>query len=73
VTLAILSLLGALVPFGIWLWKRRAAKQDSPVEQNREAYKQAEREQAGPNVALSDSLDELDRQQRLHSPPDRHQ
>lgn len=72
-TVAILSLLGALVPFAIWLWKRQAARQDSPVEQHREELKQADRPVTNPTVALSDSLDELERLERLHPPADRKQ
>ena len=54
-TLAILGLLGALVPFGIWLWKRRAARQEDPREQHRQAYDQADHPQSKPNVELADT------------------
>lgn len=60
-TMAILTLLGALIPFGIWLYKRHAEKAASPVEQHREKYEQIEKPIRKPDAALSDDLDELDR------------
>ncbi len=35
-TAAILSILAALVPFCIWLWRRRAARQDAPEARRNE-------------------------------------
>ena len=60
-TMAILSLLGALIPFGIWLYKRHASKQSNPVEQHREAYENAQKPVGTADTSLADGLDELDR------------
>src|ERR1051326_7907231 len=65
---AILALLAALVPLAVWWIKRRAAKTDDPLQQNRERYAQADADiargdgvQAGVHGAAD--LDELDRLQ----------
>ncbi len=64
-TAAILTLLGTLAGFGVWLWKRHAAKQDNPLEQHRRKYEEIHHgPDRGPDVCLSDELDELDRLQR---------
>ena len=64
-TAAILSLLAALIPFGIWLWKRRAAKRDDPIQQHRDACKEIQKPVAPvADTHLADELDELERLQR---------
>jgi hypothetical protein len=65
---AALTLLGGLVSLAFWLIKRRAAKADDPIEQNRKRYEQIDQEIAKPRLhaghGLSDDLDELERLQR---------
>lgn len=70
-TLAILTLLGALVPFGIWLWKRRTALEEDPQQQHRHAYDSADHPKPKPNADLSDTLDRLDELHRVRGGADR--
>lgn len=63
-TASILTILAALIPFLIWLWKRRVAREDSPEEKQREWMRQAEREIASDDagsasVRVNDALAEL--------------
>lgn len=65
-TAAIIAIIAAVVPFVIWLWKRRAAQADDPQQQHRERYAQIEkdiarRDSAGSTLHGGDDLDELDR------------
>lgn len=71
-TIAILSLLGTLIPFCIWLYKHHAEKSSDPVELHRKDYRKAEDEVTKPNTMLSDSLDELERLERLREIKDRY-
>jgi hypothetical protein len=69
VALAILALLGALVPLLIWWLKRAAERREDPATQNRKRYEQAETDVAkhdGPGASGHglDDLNELDRLQR---------
>jgi hypothetical protein len=66
---AILALLGALVPLLIWWLKRWAERREDPATQNRKRYEQAELDIArpdGPGASRHglDDLNELDRLQR---------
>ena len=63
---AILTLLGAIVPFAIWIYRRHAEKESDPLQQNREAHQQIEKPVTAPSVALSDSLDEYERLRNAH-------
>ena len=65
-TTAILTILAALIPFGIWLYRRRAAENDDPQEQHEKHRAQIAKEiirndEASANRSLDDDLD------RLHS------
>ncbi|MDB6017669.1 MAG: hypothetical protein JWR19_2158 [Pedosphaera sp.] len=67
-TIAILGIIAALVPFIIWLVRRQAAKKDDPITQNEKRTEQIDKDiakgdgvQAGVNGA--NDLDELDRLQ----------
>lgn len=61
-TAAILSLLAALIPFVIWLWKRKAAKNEDPIQQHREKYEQIEKPVRNlGDDALARELDDLER------------
>ena len=60
-TMAILSLLATLIPFGIWLYKRHAEKEASPMEQHRNKYEAIEKPVAASDDGLAFDLDELDR------------
>ena len=67
--LAILPILGALVPFAVNQFTRYQAKRDDPKTKNENAYAQIDKEIAGGNSeALTAGggadLDELDRLQR---------
>ena len=42
-TVAILSILAALIPFGIWLYKRKAARVDDPLKQIEEKKNETDR------------------------------
>ena len=67
-TVAILGLLGALVPFALWLWKRRADRRDDPLEQHRQKYEQIEKPvRPVADLDLSDDLDELERLRRAQA------
>jgi len=71
---AILALLGALVPLVVWLIKRWVERREDPATQNRQRYEQAELDIArrdGPGASRHglDDLDELDRLQRSKGDP----
>ncbi len=71
-TLAILGLLSAVIPFGIWWIKRRIERNESPEEKNRRAYAEIDSDIATGDSRVasahaSDALDELDRLQRSAS------
>lgn len=60
----ILTILAALIPFVIWLWKRRAARKDDPRTQHEERLTQIDRAIAksdgdSVNRQLDDSLQRL--------------
>ena len=62
----IITILTALVPFAIWLWKRRDAVKDDPKTQQAKRYEVIDKDIASPNSATasihaSSDLDELDR------------
>lgn len=64
----IITILAALIPFGIWLWKRSAAKADDPKTQNANRYEQIDQDIAkGDGTAAgvhgAADLDDLDRLQ----------
>jgi len=63
-TTAILSILTALIPFAIWLWKRLAAQHDSPAQQHENHRESVAKEiiqndEAAANRSLDDDLDKL--------------
>lgn len=65
---SILALLAALIPFGIWLYKKRAAQKTDPIEKHRERTSQidsaiAERDSAAAGADSARDLDELERLQ----------
>jgi hypothetical protein len=67
-TAAILTILAALIPFAIWLYRQSAARRSDPLAQNRERYEQIDIDlakgdglQAGVHGAAD--LDELERLQ----------
>jgi type VI protein secretion system component VasK len=77
-TAAILAILAALVPFLIWLWKRRDAREDNPQTQHDQKREQIAREiarsdEAGANRSLDDDLERLrnlqSNQRRPPGPP----
>lgn len=68
-TAAIIAIIAAVVPFAIWLWKRRAEKADDPQQQHRKRYEQIEkdiarRDSTGSTLHGGDDLDALDRLRR---------
>jgi hypothetical protein len=68
---AILVILAALVPFAIWLFKRHAAVEADPVEQQVDRVDVYEREviqddEAGANVSLAADLERLRAREALH-------
>ena len=63
---SILAIIATLVGLGAWWWKRRAARQESPLDQNRERYRQIDDDIASGDAAqnaahLASDLDECDR------------
>ena len=65
-TIAILTILGALIPFGIWLYRTNREQAADPLEQNRKRYEQIDQDIAGQDSKVatgnaSADLDELDR------------
>ena len=63
-TAAILTILAALIPFGIWLYRRRAAENDDPQAQHEKHREQIAKEilrndEASANRSLDDDLDRL--------------
>lgn len=63
-TASIIGLLAVLIPFAIWLYKRKAAKSDDPHEQNtvrREAIAKQLFTRDGPSIngSLADDLERL--------------
>ena len=60
-TASIIAILAALIPFGIWLWKRKAAKDDSPEAKRDEIHKAIA---DGDADTVNRLLDDL----RLHPP-----
>lgn len=67
-TAAILGILSALIPFVIWIIRRRAEAKDDPQKQHERAYREIDSDIAIGNSGrasahASDSLDELDRLQ----------
>ncbi len=59
-TASILAIAGALISFGIWLWKRRAAKADDPVNQKETSdEKFASSVAKGNSVAVNLQLDSV--------------
>jgi hypothetical protein len=70
-TPSLLTILAALIPFAIWLWKRSAAKSDNALQQHEQ-----HREQIAKEIILNDeaaanrSLDaDLDKLRSLQSDP----
>jgi len=62
----ILSILAALIPFVIWLWKRKAAQHDDPVAQHRARVAAIDRQLADADplaltVGADADLDDLER------------
>lgn len=58
---AILTILAALIPFLIWLWKRKAAESDDPINKRVKWREDAENEiakddEVGANVRINDAL-----------------
>lgn len=68
-TAAILSLIGTLLGLGVWLWKRRSAKADDPVEQHRKAYENIEK--PVPKAGSTDFAARLAEYERLRRAKDR--
>jgi hypothetical protein len=63
-TASILAILAVLVPFVIWLWKRRDAKEDDPENQRQTRQAAIAREivrndETGANLSLDADLDKL--------------
>ena len=63
-TTAILTILAALIPFAIWLWKRAAAEHDDPLQKHENHREQIAKEivrndEASANRSLDDDLDKL--------------
>ena len=56
-TASILAILAALVPFGIWLWRRKVARDSSPEEKRDEIHKAIAKSDADTvNILLDDAL-----------------
>jgi len=63
-TASIITILAALIPFAIWLYKRRAAVNDDPWEQHEKHREQIAKEiihndEAAANRSLDEDLDRL--------------
>jgi hypothetical protein len=72
-TLSLLTILAALLPFAIWLYKRHAAIEADPIQQYEEHREQIAKEilrsdEAAANRSLDDDLDRL---RALQSDPGR--
>lgn len=66
---AILTILAALIPFAIWLYRTHRTKAESPAEQNKKRYEIIEsdiarRDSDAATLHGGDDLDELDRLRR---------
>lgn len=66
---SILAIVAALAGLAAWWLQRKAARNDNPLEQHRQRYRDADQEigaikEGGVGSGLSDDLDELDRLQR---------
>lgn len=66
---SLIALLVALVPFVLWLYKRRAARRADPLQQHRDRYQQIDRDliaRAGQAASAhsADDLAELERRLR---------
>jgi hypothetical protein len=62
----IITILAALVPFGVWLWQRHDAKVDDPKNQQKKRYETIDSDLAkGDSLAATEhaslDLDELER------------
>lgn len=62
----VITILAALIPFAIWLWKRHAAVQDDPKTQQAKRYEIidsdiAKAQSGAATVHASADLDELER------------
>ena len=67
-TASILALLGALIPFVIWLWKRRVSKQDDKYQQHEARVQEANSAIARGNAdAVTRQLDDELRWLRSHA------
>ena len=66
-TLAILTLIGTLVPFIIWMVRRIADHSDGPLVKNRKRYEQIDEDIARRDSAVR-SGDDLDECERLQKP-----
>ena len=58
------AILAAVIPFGIWLWRRRIQKHDDPKTKNQKRREQIAREivhndERGANRSLDDDLNRL--------------
>ena len=72
VTIAILTLLTAIVPFAIWLYRKNADAAVDPAEQNRKRYEKIDEDIATGNSQAATAntgadLDELERLRALQS------
>jgi hypothetical protein len=71
-TVAILTIFAALIPFGIWLYRKNADAAADPLEQNRERYEKIDDDIAKGNSQAAtantgNNLDELERLRALQS------
>jgi hypothetical protein len=71
-TVAILTLLAAIVPFAIWLYRKNADAAADPLEQNRKRYETIDQDIASGDSRAATAntgadLDELERLRALQS------
>lgn len=66
-TIGIITILAALIPFVVWLVKRGIQKHSSPEEKHKERYEQIDQAIANRNseAATIDGTDDLDDLERL--------
>ena len=71
-TTTILGILAALIPFGIWLYKRRAERKADPEQQRIERHETANKDlvDRDAETASAHGLADLDALERLQNRPD---
>ena len=72
--LSILGIIAALIPFVIWLWKRRAAKADDPLTKLQNRYEKIDSQIVSPKSPEQTAkmsaagVDDLDALERMSGP-----